>query len=462
MSFDDVLSATALEQAALLRKKALSSVELTRAVLGRIDALEPKLNAFVKVWHADALAEAKKKDAALRSGDRLPTFHGVPTAIKDLNFVKWTRTRFGSRGALPLVSPVDDLTVAALRRGGFTFVGKTTTSEVGAMPVTEPDTHGPTRNPWKPEHSAGGSSGGAAAAVASRMLAIAQGSDGGGSIRGPSSFCHLFGIKPSRGRVPNAFGRDDREIIYTTGPLAKSVEDAAAMLDLLAGLDGGTPHWAPRPERTFREAIQHEPPKLKIRVVTKAPIGQTDPEIADAVLRAAKVLEGLGHHVEEGVFPSCTLEEFLPIWQGLVGDVPFIRWSRAQPITRWLVEGGTKLAPGFARQRQRELSERFLSVFDQADLWLTPTMPSTAPRVGAFANRPPAEAFADAARFGGFTAPFNVTGQPGANVPLGLSRDGLPMGLQLVGRRFADDVVLQVSRQLEQAMPWKERVAPLA
>jgi amidase len=398
----------------------------------------------------------------VKRGNDLPAFHGVPTGIKDLHLVRWTRAGMGSRGSMPLISPVDDELTASVRRGGFVIVGKTTTSEIGAMPVTEPDTHAPTRNPWNTAHSSGGSSGGAAAAVAARMLPIAPGSDGGGSIRGPSSFCHLFGVKPSRGRVPNAYRRDDQEILYTSGPIARSVEDAAALLDVLAGFDVGRPHWAPVPERSYRQSLKVAPPKrLKIRVGTNAPLGSTDPEIVSAVEGAAKVLADLGHDVDTAMLPTCTLEEFLPIWQALVADVPMMRWSLAQPITQWLVEGAKSLRPGLARERRRELEARFLAVFDQADLWVTPTTPISAPLVGAFANRPPAEAFTDAARIGGFTAAFNVTGQPASNVPLGLDSKGMPMGLQLAGRKFEDDVVLAVSRQLEVAMPWHTRTAPI-
>ena len=460
MSWNDVFTATALEQAALIRAKEISSEELTRAYLDRIDVMNPKLNAFVTLFHRRALADARAKDAALRRGEDLPVFHGVPIGIKDLNVVRWSRTRMGSRGMFPFVSPIDDLTTAAVRRGGFVILGKTATSEVGAMPVTEPDTHAPTRNPWNVGHSPGGSSGGAASAVAARLLPIAQGSDGGGSIRGPSSFCHLYGIKPSRGRVVNSFGQKDKEIIYTTGPLARSVEDAAALLDILAGFDIGRPHWAPAPAQKYRQSQATAPSRLKIRFATRAPIGQTDPEIVAAVEHAARVLADLGHDVEEAALPECTLEEFLPVWQHLVASIPFIRWSRAQPITRWLVEGNKALSPGLAQERRRSLEVRFLAIFEQADVWLTPTTPVAAPAIGAFANRPPDEAFADAARIGAFTAAFNITGQPAANVPLGLNSVGLPMGLQVAGRRFADDVVLAVSRQLEIAMPWRERVAP--
>lgn len=458
---NDVFAATALEQAALIRSKAISSEELVRAYLERIERLDPKLNAFVTTFRRSALSDARAKDAALRRGGDLPIFHGVPTAIKDLNMVRWSRTRMGSAGMIPLISPFDDLTAGAVRRGGFVILGKTSTSEVGAMPVTEPEIHAPTRNPWNTGHTSGGSSGGAAAAVAARLLPIAQGSDGGGSIRGPSSFCHLYGLKPSRGRVANAFGREDKEILYTSGPIARSVDDAAAMLDILAGFDVGRPHWAPMPERHYRHAPEGKVRPLKIRFATQAPLGTTDPEIVEAVERAAKVLSGLGHDVESAKLPECTLEEFLPVWQDLVASVPLIRWSRAQPITRWLVEAGKKLGPGVAHQRRRELEKRFLAVFDEADVWLTPTTPIAAPRIGAFADRPPDLAFADAARIGAFTAAFNITGQPAANVPLGLNADGLPMGLQVAGRRFADDVVIAVSRQLEEAMPWRSRVAPL-
>ena len=156
---------------------------------------------------------------------------------------------------------MDDHTTAALRRGGFVILGKLATSELGAMPVTEPDIHPPTRNPWNLWHTPGGSSGGSGAAVAGGLLPIAQGSDGAGSIRIPSAFCHLYGIKPSRGRVPNAFGKPDRDILYTCGPIARSVEDAAAMLDVLAGLDGGRPHWAPPPPRPYRALLAEQAPR---------------------------------------------------------------------------------------------------------------------------------------------------------------------------------------------------------
>lgn len=461
MSWNDVLEATALEQAGMIRARAISSEELVRLYLGRIARMNPGLNAFVTCFQRRALADAREKDRLVRAGGTLPTFHGVPIGIKDLNFVRGSWTRMGSRATLPLFSPVDDHTTASLRRGGFVILGKLATSEIGAMPVVEPDTHAPTRNPWNPRHTAGGSSGGSGAAVASGMLPIAQGSDGGGSIRIPSALCHLYGIKPSRGRVPNAFGKDDRDILYTCGPIARSVEDAAAMLDVMAGLDGGRPHWAPPPRMTYRALLATPLKRLKIRFATRNPLVVTHPDVLAAVESAAKLLSGLGHHVEEGTLPDGSLEEFLPLWQHLVSDLPLVRWSRAQPVTRWLAEPGKALTAEKMVALRRAIAARHLKGYDEADVWLTPAVAIPAPEVGAFAGLSPEEAFRGAAQLGAYTAAFNITGQPAASVPVGLTKEGLPIGLQVSGRELADDVVLAVSRQLEEAAPWRGRRAPL-
>ncbi len=463
MTWNDVLSATALEQAALVRSRAISSEELCRLYLDRIATHDAGLNAFVSVHRRRALANARAKDAMVRGvrrGESLPTFDGVPIGIKDLNVVRFSWTRFGSRGALPLFSPVDDRTTAALRRGGFVILGKTSTSELGTMPVTEPDIHPPTRNPWNPEHTPGGSSGGSAAAVAAGLLPIAQGSDGGGSVRIPSALCHLYGLKPSRGRVANAFGKPDRDVLYTCGPIARSVEDAAAMLDVMAGLDVGRPHWAPPPEKPYREQLAAAPRKLRVRFMTRAPFGETDPEVAAAAEQGARLLASLGHEVTEGALPEGTVEEVLPLWQHLIASVPAIL-SRTQPVTRWLAEAGRPLRAPDVTALLQALAARFLRDLGDADLWVTPTVAMPAPRVGFFAGMPPAEAFRASARFVMFTAAFNVTGQPAASVPLGLTRGGLPMGLQVAARLYREDDVLMVSRQLEEAIPWRGRTAQI-
>ena len=294
------------------------------------------------------------------------------------------------------------------------------------------------------------------------MLPIAHGSDGGGSIRIPSAICYLFGIKPSRGRVPNPFWKDDHDILYNCGPLARSVADAAAMLDVMAGLDGGTPHWAPPPRMSYRALLGERVKPLKIRFTTKTPVVDTNPEIAAAVVAAARLLAELGHDVEEAEAPLLKVEELLPLWQHVISDVPLMRWSRAEPVTRWLAEPGRALRAEAMVALRRAIAARQLEGYNQADVWLTPTVAIATPEVGAFAGLSPAERFHQGgAAIAAFTAPFNVTGQPAASVPVGLTKAGLPIGVQVVGRELCEDVVLAVSKQLEEAAPWRRRRAPL-
>jgi amidase len=464
----DFLSASALEQARLVRTGALSSVELTRAYLARIERIDGGIHAFVQVLAPRALRHARGKDdeaaRARRSGsvDRLPAFHGVPVGVKDLNFVRGTFSRMGSRAFKYFWSPVDDKMTAQLRRGGFVILGKLATAEFGALPVTETELHGPTHNPWNLGVTCGGSSGGSGAAVAAGLLPIAQGSDGAGSIRIPSAFCHLYGIKPSRGRVVNPYGRPDRTALATTGPLARTVEDAAAMLDVMAGLTVGAPHWAPPPLRPYAELMHDAPKRLRIRVATRSPIVDTHPEIAAGIRRVAKILEGLGHDVEEGTMPEATIAEFLPLWQHFISRLPGVRWSLAQPTTRWLATVGRLLRDEDVHARHEELSRRVEAWFGDADLWLTPTVACPPPAIGAWSQLAPEDAFLAAAPIAAFTALFNVSGQPAASVPAGLTSAGLPFGAQLAGRPLDDATVIAVSRQLELAMPWAERPAPCA
>ena len=446
----EILDASALEQAALVRTRAISSEELVRTYLERIEVLDPELCAFVRVHRRRALAQARRKDAELRTGGAaLPPFHGVPTAVKDLNLVRGSVARFGSR-AVWIPSPVDCRSTASLRRGGFVILGKTATSELGAMPVTEPEIHPPTRNPWDLERSSGGSSGGAGAAVAGALLPIAQGSDGAGSVRIPASLCGLYGFKATRGRVPNAYGLRDPELLYSCGPLARTVEDAAAMLDVLARSD------------ELLRALRTTGPRrrLRIGVLTHSPLAPTHPEIAEALRSVAKLLEAMGHTLSEMRAPEGSVEEFLPVYQRQLAGAPaFFPW-RLQPVTRWLRAAGKKVSAERARAIQRELTRRILAALEPFDLCLTPTVPIETPRVGAFSALPAPEAFARAALLGVYTAPSNISGAPSASLPMGRMFGRWPMGAHLIGRVGEDALVLQVSRQLEEAMPWRGEWAP--
>jgi len=459
MSSTIPLDMSALEQARLIREGAISSEELVTHSLQRIRRLDPNYRAFVSVFEG-AIAAARRKDRAVgRARGDLPPFHGVPIGIKDLNLVRGTIARFGSRAVAHLPLPFDDWTVAPLRRAGFVILGKLSTSEFGSMPVTEPDIHPPTRNPWAPNHAAGGSSGGSAAAVASGMLAVAQGSDGAGSIRIPASFCQLYGLKPARGRLPNQFGLPDRRLLYTSGPMTRSVSDAAAMLDVMAGLVDGKPHWAPPPPQPFRERTIGFP-RQRIRFLVHLALGPTDPEIVAGLERALGVLADLGHSVEEGSLPDGSLEEFLPLWQHQVAQVPIWSWHRTQPVNRWLGEAGRRLRTAAVHQRFDELNRRFAPAFAAADMWVMPTVGLPPPLVGAWAGLPAEKAFAAAAMFGAFTAVLNLTGLPAASLPMGRTQAGLPIGLQVVGGPFAERDVLALSWELEEAMPW-QTIAPL-
>lgn len=457
----ELLEASALEQADLIRRGEISSEELVSLYLDRIADQNPRVSAFVQVLEKSALAEARAADKRRAKVDATAEpFLGVPIGIKDLNPAKGSFTRMGSRAFERLYTPFDCATTARLRRGGFVVIGKTSTSELGSLPVTEPDIHPPTRNPWDLEVTPGGSSGGAGAAVAARMIPIAQGSDAAGSIRIPSSLCLLFGIKPSRGRVENSYGHDDRTIIYSCGPLARTVDDAATMLDVMAGLTTGEPHWAPPPPRPFAELARRTPDRLRIRFTTKSSLAETHAEVADAVFRFARTLAKLGHDVEEGAMAEGDIEEFMPVWQYTAAQAPVHDWALTQPVTRWLGEHGKTVTAEQVERLTAKMEKQVLDWFGDADIWVTPTVAVAPDRIGAWRDLSPPDAFARAAKMGVFTAPFNVSGQPAVSVPAGLTRAGHPIGVQLAGRPLADAMVLQLARQLEAELPWSHLRPP--
>lgn len=453
MSDDEVLNASALHLARAIRWRDVSSEEVVRLSLDRIHRHNPTLQAFVSIFDR-AIAVARRKDQQTLRGGELPLFHGVPIGIKDLNVVRWSRTRFGSRAVPSLPMPWDDFTVAPLRRAGFVILGKLATSEFGALPVTEPAIHPPTRNPWSLGNSAGGSSGGSAAAVAAGMLPVAQGSDGAGSIRIPSSFCHVFGVKPSRGRVPNQFGISDRQLLYTSGPITRSVSDAAAMLDVMAGLSAGRPHWAPAPTRPFRERATGPARRFRIGLAVSSPIVPTDPQILARIQDVTRMLADRGHEFGDASLPACGIEEFLPLWQYQVGGTPFCSWNRTEPVTRWLGRAGKLLSPLSVSERFESLKARCEGVLRGFDLLITPTVAVPPPKVGAFAGLSPERSMTEAATLVAFTAMFNLVGLPAASIPVGFTAAGLPIGLQVVGGPFGECDVLELAWQVEEALPW--------
>lgn len=442
---DDLLKLSALEQAARVRDGSITAQALVELYLTRIRTHDPKVAAFVSVIASDARREAERLDRERRRSRPLGPFHGVPTALKDLHFVRGTFTRMGSRAWRYLWSPVDDRTARILRRAGFVILGKTSTSELAMLPIVEPDIHAPTRNPWNTAHTAGGSSGGAGAAIAGGLVPIAPGSDGAGSIRIPSALCGLVGLKPSRRLVPHGFDQIDVFQMASLGPMARDIEDAAALLDVMTGRDPGG-------AGSFLALARQPPRRLRLGLVLEPPMGETDPAIAARVLEAADALKALGHEVI-GLEPlRATLEEFLPIYQHFISRVPVPRESLLQPMTRWFREQGRSLPRGLARARFEELAARALTQLDHVDGLITPTIPVMPPKVGEFAHLPPPEMFRAVSPLGNFTAAWNITGLPALTVPWG-HVDGLPIGVQLVGRLGTDAELLALGRELEAARP---------
>ncbi len=435
---------TALEQAARIRSGDESSEEAVRRSLDRIEADNPRLNAFVSVFRRRALATARARDRRTRRGD-LPPFHGVPIGIKDLHAVRWSVTRMGSRSCRWLFTPVDDNMVGALRSAGFVVVGKLSTSELGLLPVVEPDIHPPTRNPVDDAHTAGGSSGGSAAAVASGMLPVAPGSDGAGSIRIPSAFCGLFGCKPTRGLLKAAPDFADPNGLACLGPIARTVPDAAALLDVMLRRDPASPG-------SFTSVLETPPIQLRISLCEQPAVGDIDPEVSAGVHRIAATLRDLGHEVREVEPPEVSPSDFLPIYARLFASIPVLADSKLQPITRWMRERGrgySKRDAAEAHGRMAEPIERWLR---DTDVLLTATTAIPAPAIGEFAALEPEDLWEAIRPIGVFTAGFNVNGNPAVSVPAGHTTAGLPIGAQLVGARQDDARILSLAHQLEAAV----------
>ena len=461
---------TALEQAAAVRAKEVSPTELVEHALDRIAALDAGLGAFLTVTPERAREAAGRAESLVREGGDLPPLLGVPTAIKDLNNTAGVRTTFGSTVMADFVPTVDDAVVTKLAAAGTISVGKTNTPEFGFPCYTDNALAGPARCPWDPTRLAGGSSGGAAVAVAAGMLPFAQGSDGGGSIRIPASINGIYGIKPTRGRVSNAPFGSEITGLGTNGPLARTVRDAAAMLDAMAGPVLGDPAWAPPllPGETFLGAADRAPGRLRIGRYLDSPMPDVvlDPEVTEAFEDASALLASLGHEVEDvpaGLLGPDVLPSFEQVWalSGTLLPVPADRVGELRPLTRELRARGLRMSAQAAMESMTALrlfSRRFLLATRRYDVLLVPVCTMTPRPLGWFdADGDGAADFERQKRYAAFTALFNVTGQPAVSVPLHWTEHGLPVGSMLVGRPADETTLLALSAQLEAARPWADR-----
>lgn len=471
MPSDDDLAFVGLRaQAALVASGQTSSRELVDAAIARIEAAQPDLNAFRCVRAETARAEADKADALHAQGEKLPLL-GVPVAIKDDMDLAGESTNFGCAGTFN-ARDGDGEVARRLRAAGAVIVGKTNTPEVGQWPFTEGPAFGATRNPWSLDHSPGGSSGGSAAAVAAGLVPAAVGSDGAGSVRIPAAWTHLVGIKPQRGRVSTWPFLSAFNGLAVVGPLARTVDDAALMLDVLAGNRAEDLHRPLPPSEPFADSAGREPGKLRIALSMKAPWSLA-PSTLDAVVREpverlARTLEGLGHHVEEAD-PRYGLVglSFMPRSTGGVREWVELHvgdHGQLDPRTRATMQLGRALSPllRVAHAIERPLQTYVGRIFRRFDIVL---MPTTAKPPAAIGSIDGLEGWATDKLMVGhcpYTWPWNVLGWPGVNVPAGVTAEGLPVGAQLLGPANAEARLLSLAAQLERVERWERRRPPYA
>jgi len=463
---------TALEQGELIRRCEISPAELAEHYLERIarldaaDASGGPLGAFVTVTGEQALARAH--ELAIRPPGASPLW-GVPTAIKDLNQTAGVRTTFGSAVYADHVPDISDNVTLSLEAAGLVSLGKTNTPEFGSPCYTEPEVAPPAVTPWDRRRTAGGSSGGAAAAVAAGLVPLAQGSDGGGSIRIPASCCGLVGLKPSRGRISGGPMYGDPVGLATAGPIARTVRDAAALLDVLAGRRTGDPSWTAAPSETFLEACERVPGRLRIArflqpVIADVPV---DPACVAAYESATRLLEELGHVVEDVPVPLApeAVPTFETCWAVLtalsVTTLAPEQRARVRPLTRWLTEWGERVSGpefGLAIGAMRRFAAGALEALAPYDAVLTPTLAAPPPLVGAMRDdADPSRDFAAQKRFTPWTSAWNVTGMPAVSLPLHQDEAGLPIGVMLAARPGEETLLLALAAQVEQAAPWSDR-----
>ncbi|HUC37340.1 MAG TPA: amidase [Acidimicrobiales bacterium] len=472
----DLSQFDATAQAELVSRGEISAVELVEDAIARIEKYNPSINAVIH-----RMFDSARKAA---SGD-LPDgpFRGVPMLLKDLMAHSAGDPLHEGMRALRDIGwteKEDTYLVQRLRRGGFVFVGKTNTPEMGLFPTTEPAVYGPTKNPWDPSRSAGGSSGGSAAAVAARMVPLAHANDGGGSIRIPASECGLVGLKPTRAR--NSLGPEYGEVwagLAIEHVVTRSVRDSGAVLDLTSGPMPGDPYFAPPPTRPFSEEVGADPGRLRVGVLVTDLTGAAEvhPECRAAVSSAVELLEGLGHDVTDQYPLSLEDEGFVTSF--LVVYAAYADWcledtfrktghrideEGCEPATWALAEmsrGTTTAEYLMAVQYLHSCARRVRAWWevDGYDVLVTPTIPELPLKLGQFESTRdnPLTPVFRAAGVVPFAAPFNVTGQPAVSLPLHWSDEGLPVGVQLVGGYGREDLLLRLASQLEEARPWAHR-----
>lgn len=472
----DLAALDATDQAALVASGEMSAVELVQAAIDRAEQVNGRLNAIIHQRYEQALQEAADP---LGHGP----FAGVPFVLKDLDGTMagepyYAGTKFLKQHGY--VAPVDSELTTRFRQAGLVVIGRTNTPELGLVTTTEPESYGPSRNPWDTDRSTGGSSGGSAAATAAGIVPLAHAGDGGGSIRIPASECGLVGLKPSRGRITAGpeVGESWAGLVSRLA-VTHTVRDTAALLDAVAGPGVGDPYWAPPPTRTYASEVGSDAGSLRIGWVAQPPDGSvaTDPQVAAATEATATLLESLGHRVEPA-YPAPLSEaghvdHFLVAFGAWVArELDHLAELVGAPLTEDGFEPGTwALAEGGRAVTASQYLEALDGLHavtrqvvawwetDGFDLLLTPTIPELPPTLGQFGATPddPLAGLFRTTPTVAFTAVFNITGQPAISLPLHQSVEGLPIGMQFVAAPAREDVLLRLAGQLEQARPWADR-----
>jgi amidase len=455
---------SALEQAKLIRQGDISPLELTTLYLDRIATLDSQLGSYYFVARDQAIAEAKAKTEQLaNNSDRsqLSPLFGVPTSIKDLFPVVGMPCSYGIAALKDKIGNYDDGVVTSIKQAGLIILGKTAASQMGSLPYTEPPGFAPTRNPWNLDYTPGGSSGGAAAAVAGGLCAIAQGNDGGGSIRGPAACCGLVGIKPSRGRVSNLPMGDYQNGIATHGPIARTVADAAALLDIISGYKVGDPYWLTDPEISFLEATKLPVKNLRIAFSSEVPsIGKATELYHNTIVTIAQKLSENGHLVEENC-PDITglVEPFRKVWQAGV-TASSLPMALLSPINQWLGEQ-TGTAGDYLKAvgEMQIISRKIVAFFEEFDVLLMPVYLHPPIKIGEWENLDFEETIAKVINWVAPCPPVNASGLPAISLPSGnFDPNGLPIGIQLIGKPASEITLIALASQLESMINFPDQV----
>ena len=464
-----------------IRNEEISSQEITEIIIERIKKINPIINAYCTPTFDLARELAKKADIAVKNGGKLGILHGIPTSIKDNVDIKGIRTTCGSKAFENYISPHDDIAVKRLKEAGVVILGKTNMPAFGYKGVTDNLIFGETKNPWHLERTAGGSTGGGAAATASGLSPLTQGSDGGGSIRIPSSFCGLYGIKPTFGRIPHTSMKIEGNMgtYVQKGPLVRYVKDAALMLDALVGADDIDRYSLPRPNYSFYDALEEKPKNLKVGyAIDLGNLEIIHPDVEKSVLNAVKKFEEFNWSVEKSninlLSPGQTLRGNVSIEN--YGTTWYTLWAYGigyflKPIIEQhgdildqglvqLAQYGFQLTPEdiYTAEIQREIIyDNVCKHFKEFDILITPTMACPAFELGLSSPTKIDGKEVSLGAWSPYTHPFNMSGHPAASIPCGWSSEGLPIGMQIVGKRFDEVSVLQVSKAFEEIAPWQDK-----